>query len=347
MKRIIALVTAVVMIIVASPVVIAADLDFSGKVSAQIDYEAEQLAGESEFSLEAALGENLRAGFNLNGLTRPFSGNWDNNGVLSLDNIWLEARGPLFPGTPEMVTRLGGLDVNYSPLIGIVSNNGISVDELGLGPVTLGAFYAWEGTDRIRGARIQLSPVEAMEIQGSLVQASQDYYAVETTVHPWDYLQVTGVYAAEEDGDHAFKVDGRLQLLSDLEIRAGYRNIAAGFAPEYGDPDHGKPDKPHYNPGTEQKGFSVGATLEQMGFVLKGDYAFYDNTLAFSATRPLELAGMNFDTRLEGTYNTDRAELDSLEAGVDYTAPNGVNLSVGYDFVEQQPSAQIGLSLAF
>lgn len=347
MKRIIALVTAVVMIVVASPVVIAADLDFSGEISAQIDYEAEEFAGESELSLEAALGESLRAGFNLNGLTRPFSGDWNNNGILSLDNIWLEARGPLFPGTPDMVTRLGGLDVSYSPFIGIVSNNGISVDEIAVGPISMGAFYAWEGTDRIRGARVHVSPVETMEIQGSLVQGNQNYYAVETTVNPLDYLQVTGAYAAEEDGDHALKVDGRLQVLSDLEVRAGYRDIAAGFAPEYGDPDHGKPDRPHYNPGTEQKGFSAGATLEQMGFVLKGDYAFYDNTLDFSATRPLELAGMNFDTRLKGTYNTDQAELGSLEAGVDYTAPNGMNLSVGYDFVQQQPTAQIGMSLAF
>jgi len=347
MKRIVALITAVVLTVVASPAVIAADLDFSGEISAQIDYEAEELAGESDFSLEAALGENLRAGFNLNDMTRPFNDNWNNAGILSLDNIWLEARGPLFSGAPDMVTRMGGLDVSYSPLIGIVSNNGISVDEIAVGPVSMGAFYAWNGTDRIRGARVGVSPVETMEIQGSLVQGDQNYYAVETTVNPLDYLQVTGAYAAEEDGDQAFKVDGRLQVLSDLEVRAGYRDIAEGFAPQCGDPDHGDPDRPHYNPGTEQKGFSAGATLEQMGFVVKGDYAFYDNMLDFSATRPLELAGMNFDTKLEGAYDTDESDLKSLEAGVDYKALNGMNLSVGYDFVGQQPTAEVGMSMAF
>jgi hypothetical protein len=39
--------------------------------------------------------------------------------------------------------------------------------------------------------------------------------------------------------------------------------------------------------------------------------------------------------------------MGNLKAGVKYTAPNGLNLSVGYDFIVQQPSASVELQMAF
>lgn len=349
MKRIIAFLTAAVMTVVLSPVANAApgDLDLGGNFTNKIVYEEEKLSGESELSLEALMGEDLKAGFSITGLNRNFNGDWENGGIISVDKMWLETRGPLFPGTTSMVTRLGGLGIAYSPYTAIVGENGISVDGINLGPASFGAFYAWDGPDSVvQGARLGFSPIEAVKIQGSLVNADQNYYDVQAEIAPVDFMKLTGVYATEEeDKEHAMKVDAAVQVLQDLQVRAGYRDITENFSPKYGDPQYNDPKVPYYVPG--QEGFLVGATFKQPGVEVEGNYAFFNEHLNFSATRTLGLAGINFDAVLEGMFNTGTSEMGNLEAGVKYTAPNGLNLEVGYDFIVQQPSASVELQMAF
>src|SRR5690554_2903164 len=107
MKRIIAFLTAAIMIIVLSPVAIAAPgLELGGSFKTKIEYEKKQLTGKSELSLETLMGEDLKAGFSITGLNRNFNGPWENGGIISVDKMWLETRGPLFPGTSSIVTRL-------------------------------------------------------------------------------------------------------------------------------------------------------------------------------------------------------------------------------------------------
>ncbi|NLY88475.1 MAG: hypothetical protein GX085_02490 [Firmicutes bacterium] len=348
MKRIIAFLTAAIMIIVLSPVAIAAPgLELGGSFKTKIEYEKKQLTGKSELSLETLMGEDLKAGFSITGLNRNFNGPWENGGIISVDKMWLETRGPLFPGTSSIVTRLGGLGIAYSPYTAIVGENGISVDEINLGPASLGAFYAWDGPNSVvQGARLAFSPVDALKIQGSMVKADQVYYDLQAEVAPADFMKLTGVYATEEtDKEHAMKVDAAVQVLRDLQVRAGYRDITDNFSPKYGDPNFKEPKVPYYVPG--QKGFLVGATFKQPDLVVEGNYAFFNEQLNFSATRTLGLGGINFDAVLEGMYKVNASEMGNLKAGVKYTAPNGLNLSVGYDFIVQQPSASVELQMAF
>ncbi len=349
MKRIIAFLTAAVMIIVLSPAAIAApgELELDGNFKTKIQYENEQLTGKSELSLEALTGEDLKAGFSITGLNRNFNGDWENGGIISVDKMWLETRGPLFPGTSSIVTRIGGLGIAYSPYTAIVGENGISVDEINLGPATLGAFYAWDGPDSVvQGARLGFSPVDALRIQGSMVKADQIYYDLQAEIAPAGFLKLTGVYATEEtEEEHAMKVDAAVQVLRDLQIRAGYRDITDNFSPKYGNPNYKDPKVPYYVPG--QKGFLVGATFKQPNLVVDGTYTLFNDQFKFEATRTVGLAGTNFDAVLEGVYKVDTSEMGNLKAGVKYKAPNGLNLAVGYDFIVQQPSASVELEMAF
>jgi hypothetical protein len=349
MKRIIAFLTAAVMIVVLSPVAnaVPGDLDLGGNFQTTIEYEKEQLTGKSELSLEALMGEDLKAGFSITGLNRNFNGPWENGGIISVDKMWLETRGPLFPGTSSFVTRLGGLGIAYSPYTAIVGENGISVDEINLGPASLGAFYAWDGPDSVvQGARLGLSPIDAVKIQGSVVKADQNYYDIQAQITPADFMKLTGVYATEEaEEEHALKVDAAVQVFRDLQIRAGYRDITENFSPKYGDPNYKDPKVPYYVPG--QEGFLAGATFKQPNLVIEGTYTFFNDQFKFAATRTLGLGDINFDAVLEGTYKTDISEIRNLEAGVKYKAPNGLNLEVGYDFIVQQPSASVELQMAF
>ena len=346
MKRIIAFLTAAVMILVLSPVANAApDLVLGGDFKTKIVYEKEKLTGKSELSLETLMGGDLKAGLAITGLNRNFDDK--NGGILSVDKMWLETNGPLFPGTSSLVTRIGGLGIAYSPYTAIVGENGISVDQINLGPASLGAFYAWDGpTSTVQGARLSLSPVDALKIQGSMVKADQMYYDVQAQIIPADFMRLTGVYATEEtDKEHALKVDAAVQVLRDLQIRAGYRDITANFSPKYGDPNYKDPKVPYYVPG--QKGLLAGATFKQPGLTVEGTYTFFNDQFKFEATRTLGLGGINFDAVLEGVYRANTSEMGSLEAGVKYKAPNGLNLEVGYDFIGQQPSAAVELQMAF
>lgn len=368
MKRIVALIVAGLMMAIISPVVMAANLDFKGTISSNFGYyeeiegsNAPTFHGDANLSLEASLGENLKAGFSLNGMERFFHRGWTSDkdvtpypaesSNITLNKVWLEAKGAIIPDAPEMTTRIGGLDVNYSPYVADgIGSYGISVDGLAVGPVSVGGFYAWNPTSIPtdtaatieRGGYVKVAPVQGMEVKGTLVQVDEGLsYAVEGNVAPMNNLAVTAGYAVDQDGDQAYKVDGKLQLMPNLEVRAGYRDLPRAFNAARRETDTKIID---FN---DAKGFSVGATTTQLGVKLAGDYGFYNNTLEFSATRGLELAGMNFNTKLAGKYNTVESNVTALDATVDYNAPNGMAVSAGYDFINKQPMASVGLSLKF
>lgn len=353
LKRIIALsVVTLMMTAVITPVAIAADLDFSGELSSQFGYykvddDATEptLHGDSEFSLTASLGEKVKAGFSIDEMERLFDGQWNSgDNKLGLNNIWLEAQGSIIPGAPEMTTRIGGLDVNYSPYVAHeITNNGISIDGLNLGPVSMGGFYSWNHTRQTqdKGAFVKVVPVEGIEVKGTVVQTDEDLsYAVEGKTAPIENLEVTGGLAVDQEKNQAYQVNGKYQLLENLEIRGGYRDIPVAYQPAYSDI---KLDAE----AADEKGFSVGATTTQLGVELSGDYALYNNTLGFSAARGFELAAMNFDTKLEGEYDVEGAKMTTLDASVGYNAPNGLAISAGYDFINKQPEATVGLSVQF
>ena len=338
MKRIIASLIAVLMLAFVTPVVFAANMDFTGEISSEVKY-SKEFSGVSELELSANLGNNLKAGLNFGKEKQSFPWNPAN---MSIKNLWLETKGALVPGTPEFVTRIGGMDVEYSDYIASeVNTTGISIDQLSMGPVTLGGYYSLDSASNLdRGAYLKAKLVEGIEAQGTIVKANDELsYAVETSVKPVERAEVSGTFAAVDQGEQAYRVDGNYQLLEGLEVRAGYQDIPAEFAPA-----HMTTDTDVLENGT---GFTVGATANQYGFEVIGDYADYNKTIDYSVARPLTLAGMDFDTKLEGDFNVETTTVNELEASVGYNAPNGLGLAVAYDLINNQPKASAELNLQF
>lgn len=341
MKRIIASLLALLMLTTLTPVVMAANMDFTGEITTEAVYD-EKFGGTSEIELNANLGNDLKAGLSLGSIEQPFP--WENGmgWPLTVKGLWLETNGALIPGTPEFTTRIGTLNVNYSDFIAKgIKTTGISVDKITMGPVTLGGYYSLNQDQNLdRGAYVKVNPLEGIEAQATVVKAEDQLsYAISTTVQPVEQAEVSGTYAAVHEEANAYRVNGKYQVLEGLEVRAGYQDVPVEFSPE-----HKNTDQDVLENGT---GFMVGATANQYGFDVTADYADYNKTVDYSVARTLSLAGMDFNTKLAGNYNFDAAEATELEATVAYNAPNGLELSVGYDLINNQPKVTAGLELQF
>ena len=83
MKRIIASLIAVLMLAFVTPVVFAANMDFTGEISSEVKY-SKEFSGVSELELSANLGNNLKAGLNFGKEKQSFPWNPAN---MSIKNI--------------------------------------------------------------------------------------------------------------------------------------------------------------------------------------------------------------------------------------------------------------------
>jgi hypothetical protein len=338
MKRIIASFLALIMLITVTPVVMAANLDFSGKISTEAT-QIEEFGGTSEIELAANIGDNLKAGISFGDQEEAFPwAPWD----LEVKGLWLETNGAIIPGTPEFTTRIGSLNANYSDFIASgIKTTGISMDQLTIGPVTLGGYYSLDNASNLdRGAYVKANLLDGIEAQATVVKADEQLsYAVSTAIQPIEQAEVSGTYAVIHEGEQAYRVDGKYQLLEGLQVRAGYQDIPAQFGPSNMTDDQDKLEH-----GT---GFTVGATANQYGFEVAADYADYHKTVDYSVARTVKVAGMDFNTELAGDFNIENSEATELEVSVGYNAPNGLELSVGYDLIDNQPKASAGLELQF
>lgn len=341
MKRLVASLLALLMIATMTPVAMAANLDFSGKVSTEAAY-SENFGGTSEIELSAKIGEGLKAGLSFGSQEKDFPWEkWD----LNVTGLWLETHGAIVPGTPEFTTRIGSLNHSYSDFIAKgIKTTGISMDKLVMGPVTLGGYYSLDQASNLdRGAYVKVNPLAGVEAQATVVKADEQLaYALSTTVQPIAGAEVAGTYAAVQEGADAYRVTGKYQVLEGLEVRAGYQDIPTAFDATHRNTD--SDDDNNVNPGT---GFTVGATANQFGFEVAADYADYNSKINYSVARTITLAGLDFNTKLAGDYNFDAAEAEKLEATVGYNAPNGLELAASYNFIENQPKISAGLELQF
>ncbi|HHT06775.1 MAG TPA: hypothetical protein GXZ97_10980 [Hydrogenispora sp.] len=341
MKRIVASLLALLMIVTMTPVVMAANLDFSGKVATEAAY-GESFGGNSEIELSAKIGEDLKAGLSFGSKEKGFPwDNWD----LNVTALWMETTGAIIPGTPEFTTRIGSLNHSYSDFVAKgIKTTGISMDKLAVGPVTLGGYYSLDHDSNLdRGAYVKVNPMNGIEAQATVVKADEQLaYALSTTVQPLTGAEVSGAYAAVHEGADAYRVNAKYQVLEGLEVRAGYQDIPTAFDATHRNTD--ADDDNNVNPGT---GFTVGATANKFGFEVAADYVEYEDTLDYSIARTVSLAGLDFNTELAGNYDFTAAEAEKLEASVGYSAPNGLELTAGYDFIENQPKITAGLELQF
>ncbi|NLM37854.1 MAG: hypothetical protein GX202_06985 [Firmicutes bacterium] len=344
MKRIVASLLALFLIATMTPVVMAANMDFSGEVVTEAVY-GENFGGNSEIKLTGKIGEGLKAGLGFGSKEETFPWKaWD----LGITALWLETNGALVPGTPGFNTRIGSLNHSYSDFVAAgIKTTGISIDRLAIGPVTLGGYYSVYGSEEEvlldRGAYVKVNPMDGIEAQVTVVKADEQLaYALSTTVQPLAGAEVSGTYAAVQEGTDAYRVKGKYQVLEGLEVRAGYQDIPTEF-----DAVHRNVDPDDDNCLIPGIGFTVGATANQFGFEVAADYVDYAKTVDYSIARTVSIAGLDFNTELAGNYDFETAEAEELEATIGYNAPNGLELTAGYDFIANQPTISAGLELQF
>lgn len=384
MKKIIALLITGVLVALISPVALAANLNFTGQIKSEMNYNLDPVSGRnwnggSRLELGASLGDDLQAGLSIVGLERSFIGQWFNdkgydgvlpvpgreietdNNKIGIDGLWVQSKGSLWTNGPELTTRVGNLDVNYSPLIADVEDPGVSV-EAQAGPITVGAFNAWKDGEPGHGGRVAVAPSDAVKLGGTFVKVqNQEAFAVDGQLKPTEALTVEGTFAQVVNAGNAAMVGGSYQVAEKLALRAGYRNLETGFQPLWRNTDMTTDIRgglEAVNPVTDyygEKGYNVGATAEIASFVVEGDYDQYTQQLdgtenreiKASIARAFDLAGNQITAKLSGTYELETSEREELDANLKYTAPNGLAVEINHDFVAEETTATAGFDTRF
>ena len=386
MKKIIALLITGALMAVVSPVALAANLDFTGKLESGLDYNlgtTDNWNGTSRLELGASLGDTLKGGVSIVGLEQAFGGNWFNdNGYdrvpvvppaqnteatnkIGIDGLWLQSEGSFWANGPEFTTRMGNLDVKYSPLIATVSDPGVSVGAE-FGSVNVGLFQAWNETNPAEfnpghGINANVSPVEGVTVGGTYVKVNNEQsYALEAEVNPVEPLTVEANFAKTVNAGSAMQVGGNYQLTQNVSVNGSYRNFETDFNPIWRDTTvstdikndaEGNPVLDNYG----EKGFKVGATAQLAGFTVEGGYDNYtqqigdieNRELIASVAREFDLAGNKITAKLSTTYEMETSDWEEMDANLKYTAPNGLSMEVNHDFEAEETTAKAGFNMNF
>ena len=240
---------------------------------------------ELQMGLTAGGGDKVKAvvqiqPWKLNG-TDVFGSTEDltKNLSLAVSKMYIEANGPFWNGGPDMVTRLGDLDISYNPWVAEMSREGISISDLNLAGYDLGAFYLWDATGQAQGLKAQgyIGPVDS----AVTVVNSDDETAVglDAVVSPLKNLALKAALSANFEDDtnemqKAIKLDGAMQVTDKTLVNAGFRTVDADFDPVYrshAKDQWGNPINP-VDLYKGQTGFNVGVQTEVKDVNLAASY---------------------------------------------------------------------------
>ncbi|HHY45921.1 MAG TPA: hypothetical protein GX506_01300 [Firmicutes bacterium] len=292
---------------------------------------------------------------------------------LTIDKAYLESTGAYWPGGPQVVTRLGDLAIDYSPYIAFKDETdgkieGASMSGLPVGPMTLSAFYGWDGqtwkdqqeTRIVRGASAS-ALIQGIDLAGSVVKAGDDlYYVGQAGFSPMPNLSVSGLYAADEPNSAAArKVEAtitNIPILSGMTVKAGYRDFDWAFDPVYRDRSKDDDDEPDnvVDNNKGERGFDAEVSTTVQGINLRGFIDQHEQRKdgnAVVGTR--RIIGVGADTEVEGfklsgeyklttsTVPQEDPEVTTVNASAERTFPVGalaVNAKYGLKFETNKPT---------
>jgi hypothetical protein len=288
MKKLAVVLAAVMVAALALPVS-AATVDLGGKLTSKVYHDFAKGAGAST-DLELTLGVGLVGEQNVKGVIKMSAMKWRFNlaeeaGAMFVRptergslTAYLEARGPYWTGGPSVVTRIGDLELAYSPFIlDTDAVDGISVSGATIGSVGIDGFYGWANGMTVRGARAKTEFAGA-GIDGALAKvgdAETDYMA-HATARPIPDLAIEGLYAAQSNthtsamrAAAAYKIPF---LPLPVTASAGYRRTGLDFNPTFrsratGNPVTGEEGVAAITAGldTSVAGFSIAVDGEILG----------------------------------------------------------------------------------
>ncbi len=256
MKKLAVVLAAVMVAALALPVS-AATIDLGGKLTSEVYHDFVQGAGGST-ALELSAGIGLIGKQNVRGVVKVSGMKWSldlaENGQIGLPNTesmsitaYLETVGPYWTGGPSVATRIGDLELAYSPFIlKTKAVDGISVSGAAVGPIGIEGFYGWSGGQAVRGA-LAKTEFAGVGLDGALVKvgnAETDYMAHAAAV-PMPGLAIEALYAAQSNTNAAAMRAAAAYKIPFLPLpvtaSAGYRRTGEAFAPTFRSTEKGNP----------------------------------------------------------------------------------------------------------
>jgi len=160
---------------------------------------------------------------------------------------YLEAQGPYWTGGPSVVTRIGDLELAYSPFIlDTDAVDGISVSGAAIGSVGIDGFYGWADGQAVRGARAK-TEFAGVGIDGALAKVGDEEtdYMAHVAAAPMPGLAIEALYAAQSDTQAAAMRAAAAYRIPFLPLpvtaSAGYRRTGQEFHPTFRSQATGNP----------------------------------------------------------------------------------------------------------
>jgi len=324
MKKTFAAITLIIALVMAGPVA-AAGIDFGGAIETNIEVNRKtdgniEVTPASELSLNLGLTaaeDKLRAGleFGLAETEHPdrLMPTGISLGDIQLKQAFIEADGAYWHGGPEVTTRFGTLDINYSPYASVKNHSGISISGMDLDVVELNAFYGLPTTyGHVLGMRADLNLVEELDLGASVI-ADRDLVRmqIDAAGSPIEGLNVSGALAADYvEGDsitesikgmnNLWTIQADYEVIEDTTVTAGYKYISSDWeAPRYVAPRSEKDNQPqdwlYQLPEGKNHGVFVGVRTAQQGVEIEAEYDQLFNHAALAAGTEYE--GFRFDVK--------------------------------------------------
>ena len=290
MKKLAVVLAAIMVAALALPVS-AATLDVGGKLSSEVYHDLTTKQTGTDTDLELTLGVGLVGEQNVKGVLKMSGMKW----VFSVPRAeqpsaqvalptergtvtaYLEASGPYWTGGPSVITRIGDLELAYSPFILDTSAiDGISISGMAFGSVGVDGFYGWANNATVRGARA-VTEFAGVGIDGAVVAVGDDEtdYMAHATARPMPGLAIEGLYAAQTSTRAAAMRAAaayRIPLLPlPVTASAGYRRTGSAFNPLYGAKDEDDPIKPAWKDELGVAAITAGLDTSVAGFDIAVD----------------------------------------------------------------------------
>ncbi|HAI86615.1 MAG TPA: hypothetical protein DCL63_06445 [Firmicutes bacterium] len=313
MRKLAVLLAAIMVAALALPVS-AATIDLGGKLESQVYHDFAKGTGATT-DLELTLGVGLVGGQNVKGVVKMSAMKWqfnlaDGMGAMVMPpaergvmTAYVETVGPYWMGGPSVATRIGDLDLAYSPFVlKTDAVDGISVSGATAGPVGVDGFYGWANSAAVRGARAK-TEFAGVGIDGALVKVGDEEtdYMAHAAALPIPDLAIEALYAGQSNtraaairAAAAYKIPF---LPLDVTASAGYRRTGAAFDPTYrsratGNPLEGEAGVAAITAGldTSFAGFGISVDGEVLG---SDDDGKLDNERSIGAAVSTQVAGFD------------------------------------------------------
>ena len=381
MKKAAVLLTAALVLSLAAPAVFAAQMDVTGQVETRFEYKKDSsgeyhLNGLTGIKLSPSLtaGDNVRLGIEFQ--TQPNDFDDDDNPVrdfaaahgsmsTTLSRVWLETKGALWHGGPEVTTTIGDKKLNWNGWVAHMgTRRGIAVEGLDLGVANADLFYVWQTATedgRPMGIRVSSDILEGVDLSAMAVRRADNFDAALSAGTELNGVRLDGTVAMDSARRYAFKVNAAMEAAENLTLKAGFRQMQAGFAPMYPERDEDTGYIVPFHPDSDASGFNIGVETVHQGITLTADYDQPTSKAVLSAAKTFDVqghaiegkytatikAGEDVKHEVEASTTTDlipylqglgvsgkvalQGSNVEYEVGATYEAPNGISLGAEYN----------------